>query len=156
MCLLKFWKKFKTFGILKKSKYSKKIKNHNFQKYKKLELIDIGIARNATETNFCLSHEKCFFYFQSAENGFCYEAAIEIRNRKLGTTHHINYKPPWIHISAFVLLRYPRMYILDFAQALADFARIRVSLHFSGNKRSSCIFCKIIFESTTHHFFTKF
>jgi hypothetical protein len=29
-------------------------------------------------------------------------------------------------------------------------------LHFSGNKRSSCIFCKIIFESTTHHFFTKF
>jgi hypothetical protein len=55
--------------------------------------------------HFVPSHEKCFFHFRSTETEFFCEVAIETRNQKLGTTPHINNRPPEIHISALVSLQ---------------------------------------------------
>jgi hypothetical protein len=60
---------------------------------------------------FVPSHEKCFLNFQNTETEFFCEVAIETRNRKLGTTPHINNKPSGIHISALVSLRNTSIYV---------------------------------------------
>jgi hypothetical protein len=45
-----------------------------------------------------------FSIFRVPKSGFC-EAATESANGKLGTTSHINNRPPGIHISTLVSLR---------------------------------------------------
>jgi hypothetical protein len=45
--------------------------------------------------------------------------AIETRNRKLGTTPHINNRPPEIHISDLVSLRNTSYYSLNLLLAVA-------------------------------------
>jgi hypothetical protein len=68
--------------------------------------VALGMARNATKANFhFFSHEKCVFHFQSAEIGFFCETATKTAYEKLGTTPHINNRPPGIYILALVSSR---------------------------------------------------
>jgi hypothetical protein len=62
----------------------------------------LGWLRTPRRPIFVLSHEKCVFHFWSAEIGFFCEAATKTAYGKLGTTLHINNRPPGIHISALV------------------------------------------------------
>jgi hypothetical protein len=96
-----------------------------------------GMARNTMEADFHFVSRKVLFPFSECRNRVFYEVATETRNRKLGTTPHINNRPLGVCISALFLCVNLQRYILEFAQAPADFVGSGVSLHFSGNKISS-------------------
>jgi hypothetical protein len=64
--------------------------------------VSLWMERNATEADFCFVPRKVPFPYSEYQNQVFCEAATEKRNRKLGTTPHINTRPPGIHISALV------------------------------------------------------
>jgi hypothetical protein len=74
----------------------------------------------AMESILVWSHEKCLFHFRSAKKGFC-EAATETRNRKVGTTPHINSRPSGICISALFLLWQPLEVYSEFCASSCRF-----------------------------------
>jgi hypothetical protein len=115
----------------------------------------LGVARNTRRLILVLSHEKCVFYFWSAEIDFSCEATTKTANEKLGTTPHINNRPSGIHISTLILSCKPSELFSRFYISSCRFRWNRVGLPFRSNKTSSWFFAKIIFESTTCHLFTK-
>jgi hypothetical protein len=93
VCVCNFLKKIKKIGI-------KKTKTIFFSKRSKIELIDIGMERKATEADFHFVPRKVFFFPFSECQDRAFLAATETGNRKLGTIPHISNRPPGIHISS--------------------------------------------------------
>jgi hypothetical protein len=117
--------------------------------------VDLGMARNSTEADFHFVPQKVRFPFLECRNQVFCEAPTKTANGKLGITSHINNRPSGIHISALVSPHTHLELFLDFTQTHVDFVGTGVGLPFSSNKTSSYFFAKIIFRSTTYHFFTK-
>jgi hypothetical protein len=62
----------------------------------------LGMKRNTIEADFYFIPQKVLFPFLECQNRVFYEAATETAIRKLGTTPHINNRPPRIRISALI------------------------------------------------------
>jgi hypothetical protein len=56
--------------------------------------VALRMARNATEADFFRPMRSAFSIFRVPKSGFFCEAATKTANGKLGTTPHINNRPP--------------------------------------------------------------
>jgi hypothetical protein len=84
---VKILKKFEKKSEFQKK--SKKIKIKIFKKIKKLNLLILGWRGTPRRPISVLSHEKCFFHFQSAKIGFFVK---RLPKRELKAGHNILHK----------------------------------------------------------------